>query len=276
MIFVIIGAVILLPPLIFLYFTLPGHAKKEKKAQFCGRNIAHRGLYEPDQSVPENSLSAFYLAVKYGYGIELDVQLTRDGRVVVFHDDTLERACGIDKRVDEIDYADLKKLTLFGTDERIPLFFEVLGAIGDKTPLIVELKTGKKNKELCQKTLDLLTAYNGTYCIESFDPFIVKWFRFHARRVMRGQLTQTPDEFVRSKTSKPVAFILGNVLFDFLSRPHFIAHRTGKKTPAVRIAEKAGAMKVSWTVRNKSDESNSDVIIFEHYRPDIYFTEVKK
>ena len=271
MIFIIISAVLVVPFLVFIYLTLPGHAKKEKKAQFYGKNIAHRGLYEADQSVPENSLAAFYLAVKYGYGIELDVQLTRDGRVVVFHDDTLERACGIDKRVDELDYADLKKLTLFGTDERIPLFFEVLGAIGDKTPLIVELKTGKKNKELCQKTLDLLTAYNGTYCIESFDPFIVKWFRFHARHILRGQLTQTPDEFVKAKTSKPVAFILGNVLFDFLARPHFIAHRNGKKTLPVRFAEKTGAMNVIWTVRDINEAPDCDVIIFEHYRPDIKF-----
>ena len=270
MIYVII-AVLVLPPLIFLYLVLPGHAKKEKKDLFYGKSIAHRGLYEADQSVPENSLSAFYLAVKNGYGIELDVQLTRDGRVVVFHDDTLKRACGVDKRVDELDYDELSKLTLFETNERIPLFYEVLRSIGDKTPLIVELKTCKRRKELCQKTYELLSAYNGTYCIESFDPFIVKWFRFHAPHTLRGQLTQTPGDFAGSDTSKAVGFILGNVLFDFLARPHFIAHKTGAKTPAVRLAEAAGAMKVSWTVRNKKDEQNCDVIIFEHYRPETDF-----
>ena len=270
MIFVII-AVLLLPPIIFIYITLPGHAKKEKKAQFFGRNIAHRGLYEADQSVPENSLAAFYLAKKSGYGIELDVQLTRDGRVVVFHDDTLSRVCGVDKRVDELEYDELRKLSLFDTNERIPLFYEVLSAVGDKTPLIVELKTGKRNKELCQKTYELLSAYNGTYCIESFDPFIVKWFRFHAPNVLRGQLTQTPVDFVKSGTSKSVGFILGNVLFNFLARPHFIAHKQGKKTPAVRFAEKAGAMDVIWTVRDAKAQPDCDVIIFEHYKPDIKF-----
>ena len=270
MIFAII-AVLVLPPLIFLYLVLPGRAKKEKKERFYGKSMAHRGLYEDDQSVPENSLSAFYLAVKNGYGIELDVQLSADGRVVVFHDDTLKRACGVDKRVDELDYDDLKKLNLFGTDEHIPLFYEVLRSIGENTPLIVELKTGKRNKELCKKTYELLSAYNGTYCIESFDPFIVKWFRFHAPHIMRGQLTQTPDEFVKAKTKKAVSFILGNILFDFLTRPHFIAHRIGRRTFAVKVAEAAGAMKVSWTVRDKKDERNSDVIIFEHYRPDISF-----
>ena len=270
MIYVIL-AVLLLPPLLFVYFTLPGHAKKEKKAQFFGRNVAHRGLYEADQSVPENSLSAFYLAVKGGYGIELDVQLTRDGRVVVFHDDTLSRACGVNRRVDELDYEELQKLSLFGTSEHIPLFYEVLRAVGDKTPLIVELKTGKRNKELCEKTYELLSAYNGTYCIESFDPFIVKWFRFHKPAVLRGQLSQTPGDFVKSGLSKPVGFILGNVLFNFLARPHFIAHKQGKKTLSVRFAEKTGAMDVIWTVRDAKDQPDCDVIIFEHYKPDIKF-----
>ncbi len=267
----VILAVLLVPPLLFVYFTLPGHAKKDKKAQFYGRNIAHRGLYESDQSVPENSLCAFKRAVEHGYGIELDVQLSADGQVVVFHDDTLSRVCGPDKRVDELDYEELRKLPLYGSDERIPLFSEVLQTIGDNTPLIVELKTGKRNKELCEKTYELLSAYNGVYCIESFDPFIVKWFRFHAHRVLRGQLAQTPGDFVKSGTSKPVGFILGNVLFNFLARPHFIAHKQGKKTPAVKFAEKTGAMDVIWTVRGEKDQPDCDVIIFEHYRPDIRF-----
>ena len=257
--------------IIFIYLILPGHAKKESKAPFYGRNIAHRGLYEADQSVPENSLSAFARAADNGYGIELDVQLSADGKVVVFHDDTLDRVCGVDKRVDELDYGDLKELPLYKTTERVPLFTDVLDTVGGRVPLIVELKTGKRNKELCEKTCALLCSYNGKYCIESFDPFIVKWFRFHARHILRGQLTQTPDEFVKSGTSKAVGFILGNVLFDFLSRPHFIAHRNGKKTLPVRIAEKTGAMDVIWTVRDQKDAPGCDCIIFEHYRPDIKF-----
>lgn len=270
MLYVII-AVLLLPPLLFIYLVLPGRAKKDKKARFYGRNIAHRGLYAADQSVPENSLSAFDAAVKHGYGIELDVQLSKDGQIVVFHDDTLDRVCGVNRRVDEFDYEELSRLPLYGTDERIPLFSEVLQKIGVDTPLIVELKTGKRNKELCQKTYGVLSEYKGVYCIESFDPFIVKWFRFHAPHVLRGQLTQTPGDFVSSGVSKPVGFILGNVLFDFLCRPHFIAHKNGKKTPAVRLAEKTGAMDVIWTVRRQNEAPDCDVIIFEHYTPDIKF-----
>ena len=67
-----------------LFLLAPGRATKRQKAPFMGRNFAHRGLHSRDMSVPENSLEAFRLAAKAGYGIELDVQLSRDGQVVVF------------------------------------------------------------------------------------------------------------------------------------------------------------------------------------------------
>ena len=84
-------------PLILL---APGRATKRQKAPFMGMNFAHRGLHSRDKSIPENSLEAFDLASRAGYGMELDVQLSKDGQVVVFHDDTLERVCGVNARVD--------------------------------------------------------------------------------------------------------------------------------------------------------------------------------
>ena len=81
------------------FLLAPGRATKGQKAPFRGRNFAHRGLHSRDKSVPENSLKAFELASAAGYGMELDVQLTRDGQVVVFHDDTLKRVCGVEGTV---------------------------------------------------------------------------------------------------------------------------------------------------------------------------------
>ena len=94
-----------------LILTAPGRAKKEKKSPFMGRNFAHRGLHTEDKSVPENSLEAFRQARDAGYGIELDVQLSKDGELVVFHDDTLDRVCGVEGRVDEKDCAELRELS---------------------------------------------------------------------------------------------------------------------------------------------------------------------
>ena len=90
------GFLLALAVLIGLWLVLiaPGRATKAQRAPFAGRAFTHRGLYELDQSVPENSLEAFRRAVEAGYGAELDVQRTRDGQIVVFHDDSLQRACG--------------------------------------------------------------------------------------------------------------------------------------------------------------------------------------
>ena len=262
-----LGAAILL----FAFIFAPGRAGKKKRAPFDGRNIAHRGLFEADQSVPENSLAAFSRAVEAGYGVELDVQLSRDGEVVVFHDDDLRRVCGVERRVDELDLSELRELSLCETDERIPLFSEVLGVLGGKVPVIVELKNGKRNGELCEKTLALLREYGGEYCIESFNPFIVAWFRFHAPSVLRGVLSQPPADFAEANMAGAVGALLGSCAFNFAARPHFIAYRIGRKPFPVRFSESLGAMKVAWTAHDEVAERDFDTVIFEHYRPKVKF-----
>ena len=96
MIWILIAVVLFLA--VWIYLIMP-RTGRERRAPFTGRAFAHRGLYEADQSVPENSLPAFRRAVEAGYGAELDVQMTKDGEVVVFHDDDLKRGCGIDGRI---------------------------------------------------------------------------------------------------------------------------------------------------------------------------------
>ena len=93
-------------------------------------------------------MQAFERAVNAGYGIELDVRETRDHVLVVHHDETLERSCGDSRRVCDVSLEELRQLPLFGTDERIPTFEEVLRLIDSKVPLIVELKTDMRNKGL--------------------------------------------------------------------------------------------------------------------------------
>lgn len=249
----------------------PGRATDEQKAPFMGQNIAHRGLHTEDKTIPENSLAAFRRAVGRGYGVELDVQLSRDGRVVVFHDDTLSRVCGVDGRVDEYTYAELSEMRLCGTDERIPLFSDVLVTINGKTPIICELKTGRHNNELCEKTLKLISAYSGDLCIESFDPTIVAWFRVHAPEILRGQLATTFEDYTGGGMNPALAFALENTLLNVLSRPHFIAYRIGEKPLAVKLSEALGAMKVGWTSHNNVNEQGRDTVIFEFYEPEVRF-----
>ena len=207
----------------------PGRVSKAQKAPFLGWNYAHRGLHKADKSVPENSLEAFRLAGEAGYGAELDVQLSKDGQVVVFHDDTLDRVCSVHGRVDAFTLQELQQMSLCGTDQHIPLFSQVLEVFGGRGPLIVELKTGPRNKELCEKTLALLEGYRGDVCIESFDPRIVAWFRRHAPQLLRGQLAAPMEEYTKDGRGKAQAFLLSRCLLNCLARPQFIAYKIGPR-----------------------------------------------
>jgi glycerophosphoryl diester phosphodiesterase len=254
-----------------VFLTAPGHVPHKTAAPFEGRNFAHRGLHTRDKLVPENSMAAFEAAASAGYGIELDVQLSSDGRVVVFHDNTLDRVCSVHSRVDEKTYDELRSTALCGTEQTVPLFEDVLRCIRGRGPLIVELKTGRHNQELCRKTLKLLRDYKGDVCIESFDPRIVMWFRFHAKKLLRGQLSCRPGAFKPEDASRPQAFLLGNCLMNFLGRPQFIAYEIGRKPFTVKLAEFMGAMRFCWTSREWVHEKKNDAVIFEFYRPGAKF-----
>lgn len=257
---------------ILLFLVAPGASAQAKRGPFCGRNFAHRGLYAADQSQPENSLEAFRAARSAGYGVELDVQLSKDGEVVVFHDDDLLRVCGIDARVDAYTTQELAALSLFGTSERIPLFTEALDVLGSETPVIVELKTGARNDLLCENTLAILRAKPGIYCVESFDPRIVAWFRSHAPEILRGQLVMSPKHYGGSKLT---AFVLGNLLFNCIARAQFIAYDTRPQSIPVKLCLLMKPMRVIWTVRPEHDPARrqleNDAVIFEYYKPEPRF-----
>ena len=246
----------------------PGKASARQKAPFFGRNIAHRGLHARDKSVPENSLEAFSLACEMGYGVELDVQLTKDGYVVVFHDDTLDRVCGVHGRVDEYTYSELKKMKLCGTECSIPLFSDVLRLIDGRRPIICELKDGRRNRELCRKTYDLISAYRGEICVESFNPLIVGWFRIHGKDLLRGQLAMPAKEYPEDTPGgKIFAFLASRTMLNFIGRPQFIAYQIGRQPPLVRLAQTLGAMRVAWTSHEPRNEKGKDCVIFEYYKP---------
>lgn len=251
-----------------LWMAAPGKASRRQKAPFLGRNFAHRGLHSRDRSIPENSIAAFRLAAEYNYGIELDVQLSKDGQVVVFHDDTLDRVCGVHGRVDEYPYSELKTMKLCGSEWGIPLLSEVLNVINGRGPIICELKRSRRNRELCRKTYDLISSYRGEICIESFDPTIVRWFRFHAKDLVRGQLAMPMREYPDdTQGGKGIAFLASRMLLNFLGRPQFIAYQLGRQPLTARLAQTLGAMRFAWTSHEPRNEKGRDAVIFEFYKP---------
>lgn len=213
--------ILLLIALIALAVFLLAPAPKRRRADgWRTVSFAHRGLH--DEARMENTLEAFDAACEHGFGIELDVQLSRDGTVVVFHDDQLGRMTGDPRRVDEVPLSELKSLSLKGCG-RIPTLAEALTCIDGRVPLLVEIKNGRRNAELCKKTLDQLRAYGGEYVVESFNPLILRWLKTHSPQTIRGQLVGARFSYLA--TMGPItAFLLSRLLLNFLARPDFVAY----------------------------------------------------
>jgi len=271
-ILVLVGVMVLLKAAL-IFCVAPGKMTFEAKKTariFFGLNCAHRGLHTENQQVAENSVSAFAAARKSNYGAEIDVQLSKDGKVVVFHDDNLKRVCGVDKRVCSMNWQELSELALFKTGERIALLSEVVEILGEM-PVIVEIKSaGANNSRLCSETLKIMRSGGINWCMESFDPRICAWFRKNAPDVLRGQLSCRPRDF--EGIPKPYAFLLGNLFCNFMSRPHFVAYRDYSRRPMlVCLCHAMKPMRVVWTVRPDSDiercEKENDAVIFEYYEP---------
>lgn len=236
-----------------------------------GWYYAHRGLHSA--GVPENSMAAFRAAKDAGYGIELDIHLMQDGKLAVIHDSSLKRTAGVDVIVEELTESELSNFFLDGSEEKIPLLSQVLELYKGEAPLIVELKSWKGNHaQLCKAACELMEAYNGVYCMESFDPRCVAWLRKNRSDVIRGQLT---ENFFRSNSRLPwiLKFVMKHQLLNFLTRPDFVAYRySDRKTLSNFLCRKLWGMQgVSWTLCSQEELDNAVregwIPIFEGFRP---------
>jgi glycerophosphoryl diester phosphodiesterase len=215
--------IIVLLLLFTLYLYLIAPKKNTAIEKFRNIHLAHRGLH--GDGVPENSMKAFSLAVEQGYGIELDVHITKDNKVVVIHDSNTLRVCGVEKSVEESTYDELSQLFLENTDEQIPLFTDVLSLVNGKVPLLVELKSKGSETTSCPYVALILDSYKGDYCIESFNPLIVAWYKKNRADVVRGQLsskikTVGGDNF----KDKLYGFLITNLMTNCVTKPNFIAY----------------------------------------------------
>ena len=112
---IVLGALLLLHLALYLFAIKPRFNKKAVKP-YLEYKYAHRGYH--GEGAEENSETAFKRAIEKGYGIEIDVRFSSDGELMVFHDETLKRVCGIDKRVVDLTCAELKEIKLGKTEEK--------------------------------------------------------------------------------------------------------------------------------------------------------------
>lgn len=268
---VIIVIILVIVAVLYLLMIMPRIRKKPDMTPLEGWLYAHRGLFDNESQAPENSLAAFRKAVDAGFGMELDIQLTKDGQVVVFHDDTLNRVCGIEGKISDYTYEQLQTFRLYKSEERIPLFTQVLELVGGKAPLIVEFKGNNSiNLDLCPVADAILREYKGVYCMESFNPLMVAWYRKNRPEVVRGQLA---ERFFSDGPKTVLRFVLQNLLLNFNAKPDFIAYKwSDYKNISRRLCRSLYGIKaVAWTIRSgeemKMAKPHFDLFIFDSFIP---------
>ena len=302
--------IVLVVAILYLLMVMPRMVSRPDRKPFMDVLYAHRGLHDNEGDAPENSMAAFRKAVEGGYGIELDVQLTKDQVPVVFHDFTLARMARVagagdagviaggaeagtgvvadgqkaveagelipaQGKVADYTYEELQQFTLGKSKERIPTFKEFLEMVDGRVPLIVEYKIpGFNNLKVCELGNELLSDYKGLYCIESFNPLAVHWYRKNKPKVMRGQLA---ENFLKEKQSgypKIIFFAMHNLLLNFLAKPDFIAynHKHYKDLSRNLCRYLFKGVAVAYTIKSQQqleDRSGDfDMFIFDSFVPE--------
>lgn len=207
--------------------------------------IAHRGMFD-NIKIPENSLSSFKKALKYNYSIELDIQLTKDNILVVFHDSNLKRMTGINKLIEDTNYNELKELKLLNTNEHIPTLDEVLNLVNNKVLLDIEIKDTKKIKEITNILKNKLSNYNN-YVLKSFDPRIVRSLKKNINTEV-GYLIDTKHK------------LLSNILVIKYSKADFLS--ISKKLLNTKKFQKLKNkyQLLIWTIKDKNEIKDENII----------------
>lgn len=232
--------------------------------------FAHRGFHSLDQTIPENSLKAFQKAMEKGYGIELDINLLKDGTVVVFHDKDLKRMCRDDRRLADLTWEDIRPMQLLDTEEPIPTLKDVLALVKGQVPLLIELKHHGDYLKLCDRFIEEVHGYTGTYAIHSFHPNILKWFRKYHPDIIRGQIS---EYFLEEKDMKKITIhLLKTLFFNPFTKPDFINYGL-RDMPNKYLdrAKKKGLVVIGYAAKSQADmdkvTSCYDNAVFEYFEP---------
>lgn len=220
--------------------------RPDKVSWLASADYAHRGLHE--SGVPENSPAAFSAAIARGMGIECDVQRSRDGQAMVFHDSALERLTGQTGLIGERSAEELGTIVLSGGTDTIPTLRQVLDLIAGRAPLLIEIKSSRKHHArtaaLCLAVRRVLEGYTGPHAIMSFDPRVVRWFADRSPLTVRGLV-------VTEENDKALPGMIRRRLSLWHARPDFLAYDV-RDLPSRFAAgqRRRGLPLLTWTVRS--------------------------
>lgn len=221
-----------------------------KDLEFLSRSlIAHRGYYNNKKGIPENSVLAFKKAIDNNYLIELDVRLTKDQKLVVFHDDNLKRVCGVNKRVKDLTYIELLKYNLFDTTLKVPLFSDVIKLVNGRVPILIETKYHNRYGVLEKILINELSNYKGLYAIQSFYPMSLLWLKRNTKDIPIGLLSSN----FKNDLNRLKSIIGKTLILDLFFKTDFISYDV-KGLPNNYLSYKRDKKKiVIWTIKNKKD-----------------------
>lgn len=242
---------------------------------FLKAPITHRGYHDAALRRPENSLRAFQAAVDAGYGIELDVQVSSDGHAMVFHDETLDHLTGRAGSLVDLTAAELGRITLRDSDEKIPTLAQVLAQVAGRVPVLIEIKDrgdtrAPTDRQLTSAVAVLLTGYAGPAAVMSFNPHAVAEMAEFIPRIPRGLVTEDYDPANNVPIPAEVCARLRGIPDYDRTGSSFISHKASDLgRPRVGELKREGAAILCWTIRSRAQEAQArkiaDNITFEGY-----------
>lgn len=267
--FNIIVIILVVLCLLLTFLIAPRMFNKPDMSALIDKSVAHRGYFDNQAGIPENSFASFEAAIEKGFVIELDIQLSSDGVAMVFHDADLERVCGVEGKIWEYTAAELKEMKLMGTKETIPTFEETLALVDGQVPLLVEYKMDKPDTAVCAAGQALLDKYNGAYAIQCFDPRALLWYKKNAPQVARGQLAEKFWE-KEEYEGKALYLVLTYMLTNVATRPDFISYKAiHKDNLSLNICRMLGAKTACYTLKSEEEfnyvNGDFDMYIFDSF-----------
>ena len=215
--------------------------------------IAHRGVFN-NTTIPENSLKAFRKALSLNYSVELDVQLTKDNILVVFHDDNLRRMTGVRKKIQDVTYEELRTYRLLDTKEKIPTLQEVLQLIQDKVLVNIEIKNTTQIEKICNILIKELKEYHN-FVIQSFNPRIIRFLKTHYPTLTVGYIIN------KKYLNKIYTYLLSSNLIIKYSKADFLSiHKDLLFKQKYQRLKKKYPLFV-WTIKEKDTISNDEYVL---------------
>ncbi len=245
--------------------------QKPDLSWLTARPIAHRGLHDWRKGVVENTFGAFAAAIKGNYAIECDLQVTRDGEAVLFHDNTLDRVTEASGEVKDRTAAELKKIKFRYSTEAIPTLKELLDLVAGKVPLVIELKPQWDGDDtLARRTLAVLNSYSGQYGLMSFDPDVIAAVRRLSPGTIRGFISDRGFDPFYNRLPPALRLELRTLACVQRIRPHFLSMDIDE-LPWAPVAElrALGMPVITWTIRSPRQSAialrDCDQVTFENY-----------